>query len=190
VPGASLSAASFCMLLALSGCQSGREDETLRRKVDELSLKVDSLIYALEAQRENDSITIDESIVFMKPADSGVFIKTKVAFLTASIDSFRDFGSGSRVTFRIGNPSSVTLKGMRARLEWYVRPDRGEPEFMSPVLYEFLEDLPPGKMTKITILIDDVPASRMLGVRVARVRFSHIEYADSKGLNAALKTRR
>jgi hypothetical protein len=138
---------------------------------------VDSLIYALEVQRENDSIAIDESIVFLAPGDSGAYIKTKLGYLTAHIDSFRDFGSGSRVAFHIGNPSSVTLKGMRARLEWKVRTEKGDTTFSPPVLHEFLEDLPPGRMTKIHIVVDDLPARQMLGVRAARVRFEQVVFA-------------
>ena len=168
----------FCAVaLTFVACQSGREDPQLRRQIGDLSNKVDSLTYALELQRENDSLAIDENIVFLAPGDSGNNIKTAVGYLTADIDSFRDFGSGSRVAFRLGNPNSVTLKGMRARLEWLVRSESGDTSFLSPVIYDFLEDLPAGKLTKIPIVIDDIPASRLLGVRVARVRFEQIVFA-------------
>ena len=163
--------------LTFVACQSGPEDPQLRRQVADLSNKIDSLTYALELQRENDSLAIDENTVFLVPGDSNNNIKTKVGYLTVDIDSFRDFGNGSRVAFRLGNPNSVTFKGMRARLEWKVRTESGDTSFLSPVLYEFLEDLPPGRLTKIFIVIDDIPANRLLGVRVARVRFEQIVFA-------------
>jgi hypothetical protein len=163
-------------MLALAGCQSGREEESLRGQVTELASKLDSLIVALEMQRENDSIAIDESILVLTPGDSDAYIRTKVGYLTARVDSFRDFGSGSRTTFWFGNLGSASLRGMRARLEWKVRTERGDTQFQAPVLYEFLEELKPGKLTPVRVLIDDIPSARLIEIRISRIRFQEIVF--------------
>jgi hypothetical protein len=161
--------------LALAGCRSGRDDIELTARIEELSTKVDSLIVALEIQRENDSITLDESILVLTPSDSDAYIRTKVGYLTARVDSFRDFGSGSRTTLWFGNLGSATLRGMRARLEWKVRAERGD-TFQPPVIYEFMEELKPGKLTPVRVLVDEIPASRLLEVRLSRIRFEEVAF--------------
>jgi hypothetical protein len=166
------------LLLTLTACGTDREKVALRQEVNQLSSKLDSLIDALELQRENDSVTIDESSVLLTPGDSSAFIKTGVGYLTAHMDSFRDFGSGSKVNLRFGNPGNVSLKGMRARLEWHVRTERGDSEMQIPVIYKFLEDLEPGRLSKTSVIINDIPAGRMLGVRVSRVRFEQIDFKE------------
>ncbi len=169
-------AALMSLMLALTGCDKDSEKAHLHKRVDELSVKLDSLMDALELQRENDSVTIDESSLMLLPGDSNAFIKTEVGFLTARLDSFRDFGSGSRVNFKFGNPGSVTLKGMRARLEWVVINAKGDTEVQQAVRYEFLEDLQPGVLAKINVVLDDLPANRAVGVRISRVRFQEIAF--------------
>lgn len=168
----------FCLAgLSLAGCHSGRDDLESAARIGELSIKLDSLIIALEIQRENDSITLDESILVLAPSGSNAYIRTKVGYLTARVDSFRDFGSGSRTTFWFGNLGSATLRGMRARLEWRVRTERGDTLFQPPVLYEFLEDLKPGKLTPVRVLVDEIPASRLLEVRLSRIRFEEVAFS-------------
>ena len=177
---------AFAILFFITGCESDRKDAPLQLQIDELSLKVDSLMDFLELQRENDSIIIDESSVLLVPGDSSTFIKTELGYLTARLDKFPDFGNGSRVTFMFGNPGSVTLKGMRARLEWKTISPRGDTETQAPVRYEFLEDLPPGILTKIIVVLDDLPANRVVDVRISRVRFQEVVFKatdvkDTKG---------
>jgi hypothetical protein len=163
-------------MLIFAGCR-GENDVALQRQVNALSLKVDSLIDALELQRENDSAAIDERSVVLEPKDSCAFIKTTVGYLTASVDSFQAFGNGTRVTLYFGNPGSVTLKKPRAYLEWEVTPERGgTAEMRSPLLYEFMEDLKPGSLTTMKVVVEDVPPERLRAVRVSRMSFGDVAF--------------
>lgn len=162
--------------LSWTGCQSTSREAHLQRQVEGLHHKVDSLVDALELQRENDSVNIDESTLLLTSADSTATIKTDIGYLTVELDSFRDFGSGSRTVFTFGNPAAVTLKGLKARLEWQVRTERGDSSFLDPVTYEFMEELKPGKQCKMAVILD-IPADRILGVRLSRVQFRGVGFA-------------
>jgi len=164
-----------CALVGV-GCQSSSQEAHQQRQIAELHHKVDSLVDALELQRENDSVNIDESTILLTSADSTATIKTDIGYLTVALDSFRDFGNGSRTVFTFGNPAAVALKGLRARLEWQVRTERGDSAFLDPVTYEFMEELKPGKQCKMAVILEE-PAGRMLGVRLSRVGFRDVAFA-------------
>jgi hypothetical protein len=167
-----------CALIVLmAGCEMRREDMTLRHRIDTLSIKLDSLTDALELQRENDSMLIDDRSVILVPGESRAFVRTDVGFLTVLVDNFEAFGNGTRVTFRFGNPGSVTLKGMRAYLEWSVGDANGDSGMRTPVLYEFLTDLKPGALTAIKVTVEDTPPERLRSVRVSKVRFEEVDFS-------------
>lgn len=167
----------FSLLLSvfLTSCKGNNDLEVrlkeLEQKHEQLKSQVEfnELIYKLDSR----------DYAFLKPGDSGYStIGFDLGNLTIAIDNVIQYAGGVKVTFKIGNPLSSTISGLKATLEYGQLNEKGEVkgEEKSKKV-EFQEELRGGSWNRVTVVLEGVELKDLGYVRVKNLAHKGIRLA-------------
>lgn len=168
----------------LLGCNSNTATQaqatqlvTIRQELDAVKAGL-AEVKKKQAEHDIDNLLKDfDRIAYMRPGDSGYStIRYDLGVLTIELADITPYANGSKVRLRFGNPLSSTVNGLKAKIEWGHADENGSPNNNSAKSKDvtFIESLPGGTWTTVTVVLDGVPPTDLGFVRVKDVTHTGI----------------
>ena len=165
-------AAFSLMLVACGGGSQQANMESLKAQVGELEARVKSTEQQLEAvstqlQAQQLLARLDE-IAGLKPgADGYSVVRTDLGHLIVSIADVEAYANSTRVTLQFGNPSSATINGVKAALEWGSTDKEGGLGVpLGKKAVSFTESLAPGAWTRAQVVLENIKPAELGYIRM------------------------
>lgn len=173
--------AVLALLLPTAGCVGGNRVSAVEGKVKELEVKVKDLTTQVaKVEREaswDRAFKMLDSVAYLTPGSDGYsIVQFELGRVTVSLKNIEPYANGSRVTLRIGNPTSATLEAVKAILEWGKVDAKGMPLSESERQREvtFTRSVRPGAWTDVQAVLEGVPPVELGFVRVKELGCSRI----------------
>lgn len=109
--------------------------------------------------------------------DNYDIIDAGIGRLTISLDNVQPFANGSKVTLKIGNPTSATIDGVEADLEWGTVDKTGIPvnDTAKVKHVTFNEVLRAGAWTNVSCVLENTLPTELGFIRVKELSHSSIK---------------
>ncbi len=176
------SALLVVVMMVLAGCTeedprvAKLQQEIASAKNEIASLKAE--FAELKRQREFEQIFKDfDKIAYLTPGSEGYStIRFDLGVLTISIGNVVEYANGSKVTLNFGNPLSTTISGLKAKIEYGEVDEKGiaQNETAKTKEITFSESLRSGSWTRVNVVLDGIPSSKLGFVRVREVSHTGI----------------
>ncbi len=122
-----------------------------------------------------------EGEAFLKPANrEWSAIKTQLGYVIVSLSNVAEYANGSEVTLQFGNPTTATLSGVSAHLEWGKLDDKGTvvgQKFEKDV--SFAESIPSGTWQPFKVTLSDISPKELGYVQLKNLQFKSIALRQS-----------
>lgn len=178
----------IALTLFISGCKEdprigelAKELKQTQEKNLELERELKDLVAAVGRDRESYKwdkfFSTTDKIAYLTPGSDGyAAVRFDLGVLTASLIDIKPYANGTKVTLEFGNTLSATVTGLKATLDWGKVDDKGTPmnEQAKTKEVSFNEPLLPGSWTKVSVVLDGVPATEFGFVRVKDIHHSGI----------------
>lgn len=178
----------IALTLLVVGCKedpkieaTAKEIKQAQEKILELEKELKSLTETVDRDRESynwDKIIggLDRIAYFTPGSDGYAAVRFDLGVLTASVIDIKPYANGTKVTLEFGNTLSATVNGLKATIDWGKVDEKGSPinEQTKSKEITFNEPLPPGAWTKVSVVLDGVPASEFGFIRVKDIHHSGI----------------
>lgn len=169
-----------CSIL-LAGCSNGRAaDEATGRAAAELAAlkrRVDSLQQRIASLEIDKWLAATDKIAYLTPGSDGYsVVRSDLGYLTVALNDIAPYANGSRITLQFGNPTSATINGAKAKLDWGRVTTEGITDNVSARSREitFTESLRSGSWTNVRVVLEGVPPQELGFVRVKDVEHTGI----------------
>lgn len=135
-------------------------------------------VAGLKRQRLIEQLSNDfGKIAYLTPGSEGYStIQFDLGVLTISIGNVVEYANGSKVTLNFGNPLSSTINGLKAKIEYGEVDENGMPQYETAKTKDltFAESLHSGSWTRVSVVLDGIPSSKLGFVRVREVSHTGI----------------
>lgn len=175
------SALLVVVMMVLAGCTEDPRVDKLQQEIASAKNEISSLkkeVAELKRQRDFEEILKDfDKIAYLTPGSEGYStIRFDLGVLTISIGNVVEYANGSKVTLNFGNPLSSTINGLKAKIEYGEVDEKGMPQNETAKTKEitFSESLRSGSWTRVSVVIDGIPSSKLGFVRVREVSHTGI----------------
>jgi len=169
------------IMMVLAGCTKDPRVDKLQQEITSTKNEISSLkgeIEQLKQQRDLEKFFMDfNKIAYLIPGSKGYsIIQFDLGVLTISINNVVEYNKGSLVTFSVGNPLSTTINGLSAKIEYGEVDEIGmaRSETVKTKEITFYESLRSGSWTNVTLVLDNVPPSKLGFVCVREVKHTGI----------------
>lgn len=169
------------IVISLAGCAEDPRVGNLQREITSAKNEIASLkeeVAELKRQREFEQLFKDfDKIAYLTPGSEGYStIRFDLGVLTISIGNVVEYANGSKVTLQFGNPLSSTINGLQAKIEYGEVDEKGMPQNGTTKTKEvtFSKSLRSGSWTKVSVVLDGIPSSKLGFVRVREVSHTGI----------------
>ena len=140
----------------LSACnQASNSDElaNAEKRIDALEKKISDL--------EIDKIFSDgEKVAWLEPSEKGYsFAKTDIGSLTFSMEKVEPYADGTRLTLKIGNPTSARITELTAKIAWGKRDENQTTTELGSKKIT-LDNIGPASWTVKTVDVPAVPPTQ------------------------------
>ena len=166
-------------------------ERELEKKTDRGGVDFDAEITRL--RREVDVLTVqartDEvlkrmgELAYLTPGDEGYSaLRYDLGTLTVSIEDVADFANGSKVMLNFGNPLSSAINGLKLTINYGEVDADGKPLNNSAKTKEltFTDSLRGGAWTRVPVVLDGLPASKLGFVRIHDVSHTGISLSTAR----------
>lgn len=174
------SSTSVAFALLLAGCGQGPTVES-EAKLTEAIEKIEALrgqVEVLEIKvKTQEMFRLLENVAYLTPGDEGYsVVRSDMGSMTIALVDIKPYANGSKVTLKLGNPTSATINGLNAKLEWGAVDDKGMPanESAKSRSVKFNETLNAGAWTNAAVVLDGVLPTDLGFVRVSELGHSGI----------------
>jgi hypothetical protein len=183
------------LIFLVAGCKedprieaTSKELKQSQEKILELENQLKSLTETVNRDRDSysrdrESYNFDklvsglDRIAYLTPGSDGyAAVRFDLGILTASLIDIKPYANGTKVTLEFGNTLSATITGLKATIDWGKVDEKGSPingESKSKEI-TFNEPLSPGAWTKVSVVLDGVPASEFGFIRIKEIHHSGI----------------
>jgi hypothetical protein len=184
----------LCLVVALVGCADRSQVAALEKRTAELEAEVVTLKATAEKNatdfdgRMNDFGNSIQSLTdrqtstewaqsaftsaYLTPGSDGYqIVQTDLARLTVSLEDVKPYASGARVKVQFGNPTSSTIDGLHATVDWGSVDEKGlpKPDTTKSREVSFNESLRPGTWSTVSLVLDGTPPGALGYIRVRDV---------------------
>ncbi|UQS14793.1 DUF3251 domain-containing protein [Pseudomonas sp. HS6] len=180
--------ALLTLIFLISGCKDDQKLETAKQEIKQSQEKILELEKSLETltkaiNNDRDSYEWDklvstfDRVAYLTPGSDGYrTVRFDLGVLTASLIDIKPYANGTKVTLEFGNTLSATISGLKATIDWGKVNEKGSPmnEQAKSKEITFNEALLPGAWTKVSVVLDGVPASEFGFIRVKDIHHSGI----------------
>lgn len=163
------------LLVACSG-QPSQEREALKEQIAALQSDVERLQRDLgtlrsfvHAVRRLDGL---DKVAFLTPGTEGYSLVTSdLGKLTVAISNVTPYANGSKVTLELGNLTSATIEGLKAKIEWGPLDQSGVPDEGSTRSRDIVlkEKLISGSWTRADVILERIAPTELGFVRLVDV---------------------
>ncbi len=122
-------------------------------------------------------------IAYLTPGAEGYSaLRYDLGTLTVSIEDVADFANGSKVTLNFGNPLSSTINGLKLTIDYGEVDANGKTLNDSAKTKEltFTDSLRGGAWTRVPVVLDGLPASKLGFVRIRDVSHTGISLSTAR----------
>lgn len=168
----------FTVLLTFAtGCADQARVATLEKRTAELESTVKSLkdsVDRLDREKSFDQFIREaESVAYLTPGSEGYsVIQMDLGHMTVMLHNVQAYANGTRITLRLGNLTSATINGAKAKLEWGRVDAKGTPDNDNARSREV--SLRAGAWTEVNVALEGVPPAEFGFVRVREMTHTGI----------------
>jgi hypothetical protein len=155
------------------GVDFDAEITRLRGEVDELKTQAGS----------DKLLKIMGEVAYLTPGAEGYSaLRYDLGTLTVSINDVTEFANGSKVTLKFGNPLSSNINGLKLTIDYGEVDAAGTPLNDSAKTKEltFTDSLKGGAWTRVPVVLEGFPASKLGFVRIRDVSHTGIELTTGR----------
>lgn len=174
------SAFSVIALALLSGCSGQSADVAeLREQNTALSSRVQALEEEVKKQKSMMTEVIYKQVLgelnnsaALTPGEAGYsLLKYDLGVLTVSLGDIEPYANGSRVQLVLGNLSSASVDGLKAKIAWGKVGADGSPieETRKSKEENFAQRLQAGAWTRVTVVLPNTPPADLGFVTISDV---------------------
>lgn len=143
------------------------EVEALAERIKALETERDAMKASLDTLRgmavKEAFRRMSEGHATLSAADGGYsLVRADIGMLAMKIEDMAPYADGTKVTLSIGNPSNVTIRGLKTTIEWK-DPDATETNSLAheSKVVTFSNDLRPGSWTKVDVVLPKVKPEQL-----------------------------
>ncbi len=170
------------LLLLASLCFScTQQNQTTALQITKLEKEIEVLKSAIAELKQDRSwdefVKSLESTAYLTPGAGGYsVIQCDLGRMTVQLNDVKPYANGSKITLRIGNLTTATVNGAKAKIEWGSVNEKGIPinESAKNRDFNFNKPLRPGTWNHVTVILEGVPPVQLGFVRIREMTHTGI----------------
>ncbi len=167
-------------------CASKEEASLLSARIGDIKQSYEQLSKSVLSLSFDYYASQNKSAVF-SPTDTGFqLLNTAYGNLLVSLKNIEKHGNGYSLIFDIGNPTSISIAGLKGRVKWGPKTDwtkyYSEPAYAEDINkktqskdFEVLTDIYPGSWNQETIMVGPATEEQIGGITLSNIQSSSVK---------------